>query len=1060
MKLKNLFPVLVEDKGIMTGLLLAVVTIAMFTMPTEAWADGFSWNAETKTLTVTGTDIASNIWPIVIGGTSVQKTDVEHLVIGSGVSSIGSEAFKGCTNLKTASLSNDVRSMGASAFYDCTSLTTINIPQNEDFTRIQNDAFSGCNKLTTITLPNNVATIGDRSFYGCSGLTSVDLGLVEAIGTWAFYNCSSLTTISLPTTLTLQNIGDNAFASCTSLQTVRTYYFNQDNFGNRVFSSTMKGVIIPSLITNITKAEIFSTFPSIENKGDVFYEGTKSKCEQVFNENFNDTKSNESIGGRNKTTFGNTSYIHWLCTAIFDMQGIAPNPAPVTNVWAGWDSVRWVLPPIVEGYEFGGWYWDEACTEFFGIRKDKDGSLINPYNTYTPVKETRNADIIPGDVTLYAKWIPTYYFEVAFDTRGKCSPPSSQEIPLNKTAKEPGVLYYYNKDDDKDYYIEGWYTDEGCTQHYDFNTPVDHSFTLYAKWAVVTTAPAHATITTTGSGAGCTVTLTDAKGRTYGSGALPPGLYTVTITPAHHYSFSGSITFIDRETSGGSQTGSETTIGIDDDGGSSSGAVPVDEQQPVNFENVMTTASYQINLMYQDAIITVNYTEEPVYVKIVINPADGGTVTGNVLSKDNVLNGVAIVGAGEYEYKYDECDHIIFSPRSNEGYSFGTVILTKKSRNESTGLAPASATSITYYDEQDVQYTPPYSDKGGKVDVVCYEFVFYKVLNIGTPMTDLHLKEGYTSGNVLTFDATAEGDRMIDSYQWYKNSTNSKEGATAIEGANSASYTIPTGKTAGTTEYYYCEVKVMREDKKNGSTFSRIVAVTISAADAPEPATYGLSGDYVVFYHENDYTPITKAAEGETVKVSFNPYDPEDAEKVIIPSGKYFTGNYTSADGVIFTPIEGNTDATFVMPAKAVTVSAVLADQEEFELDLTTNEPQVIPESIWQLLYRLNKGINVYDDQTGERFLDLNLDGSRDVLLEEDYDEATEVSIYRATRQAGADAIKTDLRFDLTYDIPLQYNSVLFNLVVNAVDLVKAIAAGKPQAEINEIVSIIMQKKQ
>ena len=234
MKLKNLFPVLVEDKGIMTGLLLAVVTIAMFTMPTEAWADGFSWNAETKTLTVTGTDIASNIWPIVIGGTSVEKTDVEHLVVGSGVSSIGEGAFKNCTDLKTASLSNDVRSMGASAFYDCTSLTTINIPQNEDFTRIQNDAFSGCNKLTTITLPNNVATIGDRSFYGCSGLTSVDLGLVEAIGTWAFYNCSSLTTISLPTTLTLQNIGDNAFASCTSLQTVRTYYFNQDNFGNRV----------------------------------------------------------------------------------------------------------------------------------------------------------------------------------------------------------------------------------------------------------------------------------------------------------------------------------------------------------------------------------------------------------------------------------------------------------------------------------------------------------------------------------------------------------------------------------------------------------------------------------------------------------------------------------------------------------------------------------------------------------------------------------------------------------------------------------------------------------
>ena len=62
-----------------------------------------------------------------------------------------------------------------------------------------------------------------------------------------------------------------------------------------------------------------------------------------------------------------------------------------------------------------------------------------------------------------------------------------------------------------------------------------------------------------------------------------------------------------------------------------------------------------------------------------------------------------------------------------------------------------------------------------------------------------------------------------------------------------------------------------------------------------------------------------------------HPTDPEDDDKVIIPSGKYFTGNYTSADGVTFTPMEGVTDATFIMPAKAVTVSAELAEQEEFE---------------------------------------------------------------------------------------------------------------------------------
>ena len=32
------------------------------------------------------------------------------------------------------------------------------------------------------------------------------------------------------------------------------------------------------------------------------------------------------------------------------------------------------------------------------------------------------------------------------------------------------------------YQFAGWYTNEGCTDPYDFNTAVDHSFTLYAKW--------------------------------------------------------------------------------------------------------------------------------------------------------------------------------------------------------------------------------------------------------------------------------------------------------------------------------------------------------------------------------------------------------------------------------------------------------------------------------------------------------------------------------------------------------------------------------------------------
>ena len=815
-----------NKKGILT-----IVMIAMFAMPMEARADGFSWDAGTKTLTVTGTDIANNpAWPIVIGGTSVEKTDVEHLVIGSGVTSIGDGAFKNCTNLKTASISNDVRSMGSSAFYDCKNLTTINIPQNEDFTCIQNDAFSGCTSLTSITLPEYVVTIGDRCFYGCSGMTSADLGLVKAIGSFAFYNCSSLPTISLPTTLYLEKIGDNAFASCTSLQTVRTYYFNQDNFGNRVFPSSMKGVIIPSIITNITKAKIFATFPSLQSSGDVFYEGTKSKCEQAFNENFNNTIDKDYHGAqRNKTFFNINNFIHWLCTTTFDTQGMAPNPTPVTNLWAGLDSVRWVEPPVVEGYEFGGWYWDEACTEFFGLRWNKDGSMIPSRDTTTIVKETIYADVIPGDVTLYAKWIPTYYFEVAFDTRGKGTNVSSQNVSLNKSATEPFTQYYRDPDDGKVYEIEGWYTDAGCTQRYDFSTPVDHSFTLYAKWGPATTAMAHVTITATGDRG--YVWLTDATGRNVDSGMVPAGIYTLNINTLNPYSYGvgrylahGSIVYIPRPSqegpsTGGSQSGEsgEAQIGTSPiiDIGNAGEVVPADINPTIIDLGILDVQrfTYQIDLTSQDADITVNFVNSEIEVNIPISPADGGYWRCIRNGRgDNVCN---------------------LTATAKPGYVFRMVNLTKSRLTGSVALTPASATSVSYdhtVGPFSMQFTFPYNPDALAVN---FEAIFLPIRGNSEHENFSHapyftkqpigmdLPLGYAGNRMLTVEATSDSGQP--SYQWYQHTENSY-GGTAIDGANESSYTIPAGLPAGTT-YYYCEVSVSRLEAK-----SDIVAVTIGGA--------------------------------------------------------------------------------------------------------------------------------------------------------------------------------------------------------------------------------------
>ena len=71
---------------------------------------------------------------------------------------------------------------------------------------------------------------------------------------------------------------------------------------------------------------------------------------------------------------------------------------------------------------------------------------------------------------------------------------------------------------------------------------------------------------------------------------------------------------------------------------------------------------------------------------------------------------------------------------------------------------------------------------------------------IVTQPVDLSLTYGYTDGNVLSVSASA-ADGYTLSYQWISNTNASNEGGTAIEGATEASYAVPGGRNAGTTEY-------------------------------------------------------------------------------------------------------------------------------------------------------------------------------------------------------------------------------------------------------------------
>jgi uncharacterized repeat protein (TIGR02543 family) len=147
-----------------------------------------------------------------------------------------------------------------------------------------------------------------------------------------------------------------------------------------------------------------------------------------------------------------TLYAKWTraYTVTFDARGGTPVPPAQTVAEGG--TVTEPAAPEKTVLSFGGWY--------------KEDTFTNRW-----IFET---DTVTGDVTLYAKWIPTY--TVTFNANGGTAV-TAQTVAEGGTVTEPtapangGSLF------------GGWYSDTGLTQLWNFGTDtVTADMTLYARW--------------------------------------------------------------------------------------------------------------------------------------------------------------------------------------------------------------------------------------------------------------------------------------------------------------------------------------------------------------------------------------------------------------------------------------------------------------------------------------------------------------------------------------------------------------------------------------------------
>ena len=213
-------------------------------------------------------DTASNTYLGYLFGADSYKDNADCVpetltsVVVTGGSRIGQNAFDGCKNITSITISDSVLDVDASAFNGCDSLqftkydnayylqnasggytflikaadksiTSCNIHETTKI--IGSSAFMGCSELTDITIPDGVTRIGKDVFLQCKNLQSITLPFIgESAGSeenphfgYIFgavdytenNECvpESLTTVTITSGA---RIGDNAFNGCKKITKV------------------------------------------------------------------------------------------------------------------------------------------------------------------------------------------------------------------------------------------------------------------------------------------------------------------------------------------------------------------------------------------------------------------------------------------------------------------------------------------------------------------------------------------------------------------------------------------------------------------------------------------------------------------------------------------------------------------------------------------------------------------------------------------------------------------------------------------------------------------------
>ena len=253
---------------------------------------------------------------------------------------------------------------------------------------------------------------------------------------------------------------------------------------------------------------------------ETFKSHTGLKTEAVFKsyDGFTPLNVEQQIVKSDNSTVVEIQYNRLNYTLVFDSNGHGKAPAAITAAYG--ENITKPTDPTAEGYIFGGWYEEEACTTPYTFTTMPLGGKTiyakwekSPEKKYTitwmlnDITLIDTTEVTEGEMPvhnnpaiegrIFIGWKPalvpvtgnvkyTAYFEergtnkiaVTFNTDGGTFI-DTQVIDRNTTPVKPS-------DPQKEgCRFEGWYRESGFITPYNFDEPFNTDMTLYAKWTVL-----------------------------------------------------------------------------------------------------------------------------------------------------------------------------------------------------------------------------------------------------------------------------------------------------------------------------------------------------------------------------------------------------------------------------------------------------------------------------------------------------------------------------------------------------------------------------------------------